>query len=57
MGLVYFGIPHNVVLSVKEKFGVAAFVETGTFRGDTAAFAAGHFQRVFTVEFVEEQLS
>jgi len=35
---------------VSKKFGVTTFVETGTFRGDAASWAAGVFRKVITIE-------
>ena len=55
MGLVYFGIPPQLVAAARQRLGLRAFVETGTFRGDTAALAGRQFERVYTVEFVEER--
>ena len=55
MGLVNYGVPRSLVMAAKQRFGVRAFVETGTFRGDTAAFAAEQFEKVYTVEFVMER--
>jgi len=55
MGLVHFGIPPQLLHLATQKCGVKAFVETGTFRGDTTAFAADHFQKVFTIEFTAER--
>lgn len=50
MGKIRMGPPQSLVLFLKEKAGAGHFVETGTFKGDTAAWAGGHFARVFTVE-------
>jgi hypothetical protein len=50
MGAVDFGIPRSLATLLRTKLGLAHFVETGTFRGDTAAWAAEEFARVWTVE-------
>lgn len=50
MGAIDFGIPRPLATLLKSKLGLANFVETGTFKGDTAAWAAGEFARVWTVE-------
>lgn len=47
------GPPEELTLLVAEALGAATFVETGTHRGDTAAWAAKHFSRVITVEAAE----
>lgn len=50
MGAIDFGIPRPLATLLKSKLGLANFVETGTFKGDTAAWAAREFVRVWTVE-------
>ncbi len=50
MGAVDFGIPQNFASLLKSRLGLANFVETGTFKGDTAAWAAREFARVWTIE-------
>lgn len=50
MGIVRWGPPEDLVLLLREQFGIEIFVETGTFEGATAAWAAKHFRRVLTVE-------
>ncbi len=50
MGNVNFGAPREVIDKVRSMYGVQVFVETGTFRGSTAAWASEHFERVFTIE-------
>lgn len=50
MGSVQFGIPRELALALKEKYGLLEFVETGTLVGHTAEWAADHFHCVFTVE-------
>ncbi|HTY94091.1 MAG TPA: hypothetical protein VMC02_09395, partial [Steroidobacteraceae bacterium] len=53
MGTVRTGPPEDLVLRLKEILGLQEFIETGTFRGDTAAWAARHFARVTTIEWAE----
>ena len=50
MGMVNFGVPEKIVLEMRDVYGLSVFVETGTYQGDTARWAAGHFEQVFTVE-------
>ncbi len=50
MGIVQPGPPRDLVLHLRDSFGIADFVETGTFLGDTAAWAAGQFARAVTIE-------
>ena len=50
MGVVNFGAPHEFVLALRDSLGFENFVETGTFHGYTAAWAAQHFRSVYTVE-------
>jgi hypothetical protein len=50
MGIHRMGPPQNLVVALQERLQLACFVETGTFRGETAAWAAGHFPQVVTIE-------
>jgi hypothetical protein len=50
MGSYRMGPPLNLVLAIRDAFKVETFVETGTFKGETAAWAAGYFRRVVTIE-------
>jgi len=51
MGLTPF--PADLVLKLARVYGATAFVETGTFHGATAAWAAEHFGTVHTIEVGE----
>jgi hypothetical protein len=53
MGEVRLGPPTELILELQSHFGLDTFVETGTFRGDTALWASRHFSRVVTVEAAE----
>src|SRR5579859_2296227 len=50
MGLIRYGVPTEYVLSLKQHLGIDCFVESGTSEGRTAAWAAGHFKQVITIE-------
>jgi hypothetical protein len=50
MGAIDFGIPKQLALLLRDRLALKLFVETGTFRGETAEWAAGQFARVWTVE-------
>ena len=50
MGIVRMGPPEELILSLKETLDITTFVETGTFKGGTAAWASSHFERVITIE-------
>ena len=50
MGIVQMGPPQEIVLLLQQAFNISHFVETGTFRGGTATWAARHFQNVTTIE-------
>lgn len=50
MGALRMGPPHDLILLLRDAFGCEVFIEAGTYRGDTAAWAAGEFARVVTVE-------
>lgn len=51
---VYRGIPQELVLAIKNHFGITDFIETGTYMGDTAKWAAKYFERVITFEASDE---
>ena len=44
------GPPETLVRALQQRLQLGCFVETGTYRGDTAAWAAGCFPRVVTIE-------
>jgi hypothetical protein len=50
MGIIRMGPPEDLVLLLKENFNLTTFVETGTFKGGTAVWAAKHVERVITIE-------
>ena len=50
MGLVHLGIPKDIVSQLGTMYQATAFVETGTFRGETARWAAEYFDTVHTIE-------
>src|SRR5262245_59108431 len=53
MGLWRMGPPEELVLRIARELAVPYFVETGTLRGETAAWAAAHFRHVWTIEASE----
>jgi len=54
MGLVYYGIHEEIALAMRDKYGLRVLIETGTWHGDTAAWAVGEFDWVITIEVIEE---
>ena len=42
--------PKELMLTLQEAFSLERFLETGTYRGRTAAWAAGNFDEVVTIE-------
>lgn len=50
MGSVYNGIHRELALKLKKVNGARAFVETGTYMGNTAEWAAKQFGKVYTIE-------
>jgi hypothetical protein len=51
MGCFQMGPPTDLVLKLKSEYGLKDFVETGTYYGKTALWAASHFDRVITIEY------
>jgi len=45
------GAPTELIMTLKSVFNLPLFVETGTYHGDTAAWAANQFQSVITMEY------
>ena len=54
MGRVTWGPPREILHGLKVLFSPNVFVETGTFLGETAAWAAGLFDSVYTIEAAKE---
>lgn len=50
MGMVYWGVPHGLVLWLRDEATTRDFIETGTYLADTALWAAHHFDRVISIE-------
>ena len=44
------GLNPQFLRELRDAFGLTTFIETGTFRGDTTAVAAGLFESVHTIE-------
>jgi len=54
MGIVRMGPPEYLLEKIAEEFKIDVFVETGTYKGDTAVWAGERFRQVFTVENFRE---
>ena len=50
MGIVRMGPPAELILILKHKYELSASIETGTYKGKTAIWAASHFDTVTTIE-------
>jgi hypothetical protein len=50
MGIVYHGIPPDLALLQAQKYELRVFIETGSLVGNTAKWAAPHFDTVYTIE-------
>jgi glycosyltransferase involved in cell wall biosynthesis len=51
MGAVTFSLDERLLECLRSAVPFTTFVETGTFKGEAAALAARHLERVVTVEF------
>lgn len=56
MGDITHGIIKEVALLLKKSYGLSVFVETGTFLGETTAWASKNFSKVYTVEILERYI-
>lgn len=54
MGTISTGPLASLTMKLARKYGIDSFVETGTFHGDAARFAATLFARVVTIEIKRE---
>lgn len=43
-------IPKELVLALRRRLTITAFIETGTYKAQTALWAAEHFEQVYTIE-------
>jgi len=56
MGTIKFSIPKQLIRSIVSHISIDNFVETGTFKGETAIWAAQYFKNVFTIESDTEKV-
>ncbi len=54
MGEVYYGIHEEIAEMLTKRNNLKAFVETGTWHGDSAKWASSRFDNVITIEIIEE---
>lgn len=50
MGIIRMGPPQDLIFILRDSFDVSSFVETGTFKGETAVWASKEFKQVYTIE-------
>jgi hypothetical protein len=53
LGLIYHGIPRDLIGELARVFDIRDFVETGTYHGGSAVWASKRFQKVRTIEIDE----
>jgi hypothetical protein len=53
LGLIYHGIPRDLIGELARVFDLRYFVETGTYHGGSALWASKRFGKVWTVEIDE----
>lgn len=54
MGLVSPGPPSELIIKLAKQYDVKDFIETGTYYGKAAVWAASFFDRVITIEYSKE---
>jgi hypothetical protein len=54
MGIVTMGVPVNITLELAKLANANVLIETGTFTGQTARWAANYFEYVYTIEKSDE---
>jgi len=54
MGVVSFSIPQKLVNAFITNLKIPNFVETGTYKGNSAIWSAAYFDKVFTIEISPE---
>lgn len=50
MGNIRLGIDLDKVIELRDRYGLRAFVETGTYKAGSTLLAAPHFEWVYTIE-------
>ena len=48
------GPPDKLIETLEEKFKLEVFIETGTYKGDTALWASKLFKKVYTIELLDD---
>jgi hypothetical protein len=54
MGLIYPGMPIDLIKSINDVFSPDLFIETGTYLGDSLAEASAIFPTCYSIEIAEE---
>lgn len=54
MGLLRMGPPKELMLQLQDQYELKDFVETGTYYGNTAAWASSYFDNVVTIEYSQQ---